>query len=166
MQRFWKYSYFCIICAQLLCTIYHIPYPDLIVPAFVTIDSRWEEFGIRLYDPVHSLVRCPSWHDCLLLQQPALFTKQQKQCRTRLSCTIISVNICYCQRRTQMDKRFAMWKLNITVKEGRIFLCSGSSLYDDQPFLEIFYICTKSQCVTTIKAYRLHLILVDIVDTK
>ncbi|KAM7402547.1 hypothetical protein PAMP_017775 [Pampus punctatissimus] len=51
-------------------------------------------------------------------KESALFTKRQRQCRTRLSNTIISVNIYYCQRRIQMDKRFALEKLRGTVNEG------------------------------------------------
>lgn len=85
-------------------------FPDLIVPEFLISDSWWEEFAIRLCDPVQSPLLCPSWHDCLLLQQSALFAEQQRQCRTRLSSTIISVSISSCQRKIQMDKRSALGK--------------------------------------------------------
>lgn len=105
-----------LIAILLVRTAAHFPYPDFIVPAFPISDSWLEEFAIRLHDPVQFLVLCPSWHDCLLLWQSALFTKQQRQCWTRLSSIIISVTICCCQRKIQMDKRFSQGKWKSTVK--------------------------------------------------
>lgn len=113
-----------LIAILLVRTAAHFPYPDFIVPAFPISDSWLEEFAIRLHDPVQFLVLCLSWHDCLLLWQSALFTKQQRQCWTRLSSIIISVTICYCQRKIQMDKRFSQgkWKSTVKAREKNVFI--------------------------------------------
>lgn len=125
-SRFYKELIFC---TRSVCVRPHISICQILLSLYFLIsDSRWEEFAIRLYDPVQFLVLCPSWRDCLLLQHSVLFTEQQRRCRTRLSYTIISVTICCCQRKIQMDRIFALGKLS-TVKAERRLICSSSSAF-------------------------------------